>query len=154
MLRIYIRDESDDLSDIDNLVYDVERAFGELEIPTNDLIKQAIADIDHGKMIDSYSIIDRFGYKLRISEISTGAKAAILTILQPDKVINLWEVGLNCRDWIVLNVPNGQVMMRYPNISIAYPDSALEKKIDVEIDGHNKRFTGIEELVRYIRNEV
>lgn len=154
MLRIYIRNESDDLSDIDNLVYDVERAFGELEIPTNDLIKQAIADIDHGKMIDSYSILDRFGYKLRISEISTGAKAAILTILQPDKVINLWGVGLNCRDWIVLNVPNGQVMMRYPNISIAYPDSALGKKIDVEIDGYNKRFTGIEELVRYIRNEV
>lgn len=152
MLTIHIYDDSIKyIRDTRDFVYDVEKAFSEAIIPVTDKIKHVIMDIDHGEMIDSYSFKDRFGYKLRISEISTGAKAIILSLMMPDKLINFCEAGNNCRDWAILNMVDGRILINYPNTTIAYTKEDELKQIDVIVSGI--RFRKVNRLVEYFRNE-
>lgn len=80
---------------------DIEALFKQIRIKGTPEEKEAIYKIEHGKYNDSNSFIDRFGYKLYLSELSTGCKAALCVINNPDLQINLIECGINDIDVIL-----------------------------------------------------
>lgn len=147
MLGIYL-DEPSNMS----IIKDVELAFGKCNVPVNNITRQIIKEVENGELIDSNGFKDRYGYKLSISELSTGAKAAILVTLNPDKIINFSEVGDNCRDYVIKNFTSGMILINYPTVTIQY-NKDEDTTIDVELFDVGLRFNNIERLVRYFRNE-
>lgn len=147
MLKIYL----DELSDMD-LIKDVELAFGQCIVPNNSITRQIVKEVEHGELIDSNGFKDRYGYKLSISELSTGAKAAMLVALNPDKVVCFCEVGDNCRDYVIKNFTSGAILINYPTITMKY-NKDEDGAIDVKLIDAGLRFNSIERLVQYFRNE-
>ena len=136
-------------------ILDVESEFNKTRIPYNGIIKRIVKDIDCGEVINDdgiiYDYIDRFGYKLPISDISTGAKALITTVINKDKVINFKEAGLNCRDWAILNLKEGYIYIRYPKVTVC---SIEDREIDLTIDDTRYHFRSTERLNTYLRNKI
>ena len=67
----------------------IDEMFDCEKIPDTAEIREILKDIDHAYYSDEYSFIDRFGFKLRAEELSTGSKAAILVANHPELWIDL-----------------------------------------------------------------
>jgi hypothetical protein len=132
-----------------NMVNDIEKEFLSLKLNCTAEEKAVVKLIDKGELIDSNSFIDRFGYKLYTSSLSTGCKTALCVINNPDKVINLVECGLNARDIIISIIRNGMIYLDYNNVTFADYNEAGQ--IDVSLDDY--KFTTIDRLNHYIENE-
>ena len=108
MLQIFV-------NKVDNkeyeLINNVESAFLSVKLTGTELERKLIEEIEQGKYNDGESFIDRFGYKIRISELSTGCKAALCVLHFPNKVINLCECGVNARDIVINYCPSGRVLI-------------------------------------------
>lgn len=92
-------------------ITDIEALFKQIRIKGTEEEKAVIAKIEQGKYNDDNSFIDRFGYKLYLSELSTGCKAALCVINKPDIQINLIECGINALDVILSTCKKGSIII-------------------------------------------
>lgn len=86
-----------------NYIHDVEREFlflKTLEPVSSEII---IRRIDGGHYLDNKSFIDKYGYKLPITSLSTGSKILLL-VNNTDKVINGIEMGQNAFELLIQSV--------------------------------------------------
>lgn len=143
-LRLYL----DEVPEKQILVNDVEKQFATLELHCTDKEKEIVKKIEQGDLIDSFSFMDRFGFKLYTSELSTGCKAALCVLNSNDKVINLIECGFNARDVIVSSCNAGAVLINSNTLTFSdkYGDD-----IHVAVDDY--LFTSLDRLNRYIFDE-
>lgn len=130
-------------------ITDIEALFKQIRIKGTEEEKAVIAKIEQGKYNDDNSFIDRFGYKLYLSELSTGCKAALCVINKPNMQINLIECGINALDVILSTCKNGSIIMRERGVTIK--DYSEDGRIEVELDGY--LFTTVERLNYYLFNE-
>ena len=141
-LNLYLEEQID-------MVNDIEKEFSTLKLKCTDKEKLVVELIEKGKLIDGYSFIDRFGYKLYTSELSTGCKAALCVINNVEKIFNLVECGLNARDTIISTCKEGNVFVDYNDVT--FVKYGKDKEIDVQLD--NYIFTDMDRLNTYLRNE-
>lgn len=145
MLKIYL--DLQDIPDTVKVVQDVEKEFASLVLKCTDKEKKLVRIIEKGELIDSTAFIDRFGYKLYLSELSTGCKAALCVLNSTDKVICLDECGLNARDAIILLCDTGAILFDNNSITISnrhLKDSGIHVQTDKYV------FTDIDRLNDYI----
>lgn len=146
MLKIFL----DDLPYDKKIIHDVEKGFSKLQLKCTEKEKKLVQTIEQGQLLDSVSFIDRFGYKLYLSELSTGCKAALCVLNYKDIVIDLVECGRNARDAIITLCDEGAILMNTDSASVSW-DPVCEPKIDVTIN--NYCFSSIQRLNDYIFNE-
>ena len=141
-LKLYLEEQN-------NMVNDNEKEFSSLKIKCTEKEKKIVELIEKGKLIDEHSFLDRYGYKLYVSELSTGCKAALCVINNAKKIYNLIECGLNARDVIVSLCKEGNVFVDYNDVTfVKYGD---DDKIDVQLDDYV--FTDMNRLNVYIEDE-
>lgn len=128
---------------------DIEGLFKQITVSGTPQEREIIEKIEQGKYNDSNSFIDRFGFKLYLSELSTGCKAALCVVNKPNTPMNLIECGINALDVIITTCKNGNVIMRDRDITIK--DYSDDGKVEVELDGYV--FTSVERLNHYLFNE-
>lgn len=151
MLTIYFIDNFKEIEK-SKFVNDVDCAFGEIEIPTNNqLVLKAVRGIAHARVLEPGAFIDEFGYKLPIQFLPTGCKAAIIAMLKPENIINLSEAGRNAVNLIVSNIKNGAIYIPAYDIDLY---NAKDDTCDVMIYGKDWRFTSIRRLNYYIKEEM
>ena len=132
----------------ENMINDIDKEFSKLKLKCTDEEKKIVNLIEGAELVDSNSFVDRFGYKLYTSELSTGCKAALCVMNNPDEVFNLIECGLNARDIIVSLCKNGKIFIEYNNVTFAkYGNNEIEVKLD------NFIFTDLDRLNSYIEDE-
>ena len=129
------------------IIRNPEAAFLELRVTRSNLTETLMREIDKAKYVNEVLFIDRFGYALPISRLSTGCKTAIVVEHNPDKIVDLIECGYNARDSIIRNIKSGKVLFRYDDISIDYP-GFNDYAIDVLFDGVH--FTSLDDLNLYL----
>lgn len=143
MLKIFIDEISNEARNLE-LINDVEKLFAQLRIEKTNLNMQIISLIEKGKYNDENSFIDRFGYKLYISELSTGCKAALCVVNCPEKLINLVECGNNARDIIISLCKQGNILLKDNGIFF----KSYASTIEAEVDGY--KFENIDNLNKYV----
>lgn len=143
MLTIFV-----DTVDSNNIVRNVEEQFAKIKLTGSEIEKKLIAEIEQGTYNDEYSFIDRFGYKLYNTELSTGCKAALCVVNCPNLVIDLIECGLNARDIIIGLCKDGNVLIQENGVTIV---DYFGQPIDVKIDSY--RITSVDRLNKYIFSE-
>lgn len=144
MLKIFIDDSTDNMCNTD-----IELLFKTITITGTDEERGIISKIEQGEYNDSVSFIDRFGFKLYLTELSTGCKAALCVLNKPDILINLRECGINALDVIITTCKTGNVIIRDRGITIN--DYSDDGNIEVELDDYV--FTTVDRLNHYIFNE-
>lgn len=133
-----------------DVVCDVEKEFETFELCGSEDERLFINKIEKGQYNseDNLSFIDRFGFKLHKNQMSTGCKAALCVLRNPDKIIDLSECGLNARDIILSFCKNGAVFIKDYGITfVDYTNSSVSIKLD------NYAFTSISRLNYYVFNE-
>ena len=109
MLHIYFEDyfelrkagENGDRVDGMDFIWNVEGAFEGLNLTGSKEEKSIIQDIDKGEYLDNFYFIDRFGSKIQRCYLSTGCKAALVVLHNPDKLVNTVECGKNALGTII-----------------------------------------------------
>lgn len=145
MLNVKIYDSSSDIIH----KTDVEKVFRTLRVTGTEYEKLVIQKIEQGIYNDEDSFIDRFGFKLYLSQLSTGCKAALCILNNPSLEISLFECGNNAIDVILSICKNGKVAIVDREMSVM--DYSVDGKIDVCIDGYE--FTTIDRLNYYLFDE-
>lgn len=143
MLTIFV-----DTVDSNKIVRNVEEQFAKIRLTGREIERRIISKIEQGTYNDEYSFIDRFGYKLYNTELSTGCKAALCVVNCPDLIIDLIECGMNARDIIIGLCKDGKVLIRENGVTIA---DYFNEPIDVKVD--NYRITSVDRLNKYIFSE-
>ena len=143
MLTIYVDDV-----DANNLITNVEEQFAKVKLTGTKIEKEIISEIEHGTYNDEASFIDRFGFKLYNTEMSTGCKAALCVANCPDLIIDLIECGLNARDVIIGLCKDGNILIKENGVTIV---DYFNTPIDVKID--NYKITSVDRLNKYIFSE-
>ena len=128
----------------ENVIDDVEQEFDAIKLTGTEVEASILLTIEKAKFNSEYSIIDRFGYKLRKEDISNGCKAALCVLNNPNKIVDLKECGLNARDAIVNFCRDGAILINDNSITIR----KLEENVSVSLDGYI--FDDIDELNYYI----
>lgn len=136
MLQVYFNGVPKDVDK--RIVWDAELEFANCRLTGGELEATILREIEKARYCDSYSFIDRFGYKLPISDLSTGCKAALL--VGGDAVISLYECGRNARDvilnycsegMVVLNGDTAPVEYRMPSVAVRVEDTICETVDDI-----------------------
>ena len=148
MLNIYLN--SDAKKPNIDYIDDVEAEFTKIKLDkdSNDMIK-ILKDIENAKIYDSTSFIDRFNKKLRSSDLSTGCKAALCILKNPNKLVNTRGCGLNAISTIIQIIEDGYILMVDPQIYIPY--TGKNPSINAVLDGY--RFDNLDRLSSYICDE-
>ena len=102
--------------------------------------------IDRADYVDNFTIIDRFGDKTFIDNLSTGCKTAICVVEYPDKWISTLECGLNALNAILTTCDEGNIIILDTGWDIPM---TFGGEINVSIDG--KVFNKLPDLNEYIR---
>jgi hypothetical protein len=145
MLNITFKDKAKPSMDID---MEFKEIVG--SISGSDTNKRLIQKIDKGTYIDEDSFMDRFGYKLRMSDLSTGCKAALL-VANTSIMVDLQECGENAKSIIFNNCKSGNVMLWIDWPEIVTRQGKPEDEADIQCDGY--RFRTISRYNYYMRNE-
>lgn len=132
-LRIYY---DDDIKKDSNFLLDVDSWFSSVKIEDKDYAKKVIREIDEGEYYNALGYRDRFGYSLRLDNLSTSSKALILLNEKKDKIINLEECGVNIGG-LLLDIKEGSVYIPW-DIMWVY-EWGSNKDIDVQIGDTNCR---------------
>lgn len=128
---------------------DIEELFLKINLTGTLEERKVIELIEQGKYNDKISYIDRFGFKLHLSEMSNGCKAALCILHNPNKEINIAECGLNARDIILTTFHDGNVIIEDKDVTIN--DYSNNGVIDLCLDGY--KFTEVNRLNFYLFNE-
>ena len=141
MLHLRISDEQSNI--------DINKEFHKLIIDDRPVVHKILNKLEQGKYHSPYDFYDRFGCLLDISCLSSGAKAAFVTLFNPEMEINLAECGYNAIGMILNFLRDGHVVV-HSDICLAsvYYDES-DRACDVALDGY--RFTDIARLNEYIR---
>ena len=142
MLNVYIRGEEPQGLEIE---HDVEKVFAMTKLKGTPEEKLAIHLIDKGQWYDENRFIDRLGVGLYLTELSTGCKAVLSVLNNPDKVIDLKECGLNARDTVLSVCKNGNVLI--DDTSVTFVDHSTDGRVDIGFNG--KEFMTMEEFNDY-----
>lgn len=143
MLTIFV-----DTVEDNNVVRDVEEQFAKIKLTGSQIERELISKIERATYNDEYSFIDRFGFKLYNTELSTGCKAALCVVNCPELIIDLIECGMNARDLIIGLCKDGKILIQENGVSIM---KHVDAPIDVKID--NYRITDVDRLNKYIFSE-
>lgn len=143
MLTIFV-----DTVENDKVIRDVEEQFAKIKLTGSKIERELINKIEKATYNDEYSYIDRFGYKLYNTELSTGCKAALCVVNCPELIIDLIECGVNARDIIIGLCKEGKVLIQENGVTIV---KYFNEPIDVKID--NYRITSVDRLNKYIFSE-
>lgn len=148
MLRI-IDSNFDDVSNY-NVEHNVEKLFDTIVLKGTPTERKIIELIEKGHWNDGNSFIDRFGYKLRIEELSTGAKAVLCVLNCEDIVVDTIECGLNAISAMICFCKSGNILLRINKLCIDcdIEDSMDDTSIDVRIG--NLRFFDLSALLEYV----
>lgn len=76
-----------------NTIEDAEMAFDLITLTGDEVDRKLIHEVEGGRYLTPTEFIDRFGYKLPYSCMSTGCKAALAVHHTPNTPINCTEVG-------------------------------------------------------------
>lgn len=151
MLNLFIKDISD-MSFIESLPFitDVNKEFDKLGLSGSTDEELFLNRLEHGKSIpgDSYAYIDRFGFKLSASDMSTGCKAAICVLRSTSKIIDLTECGLNAVGMILSWCREGNIYI--PGYAVTFPDYS-ESLVSIRLN--NYIFSTLSRLNDYLDNE-
>lgn len=135
MLKVYIRGVDNVPSD-KKIIVDTDFEFSQiLNVPLDSRLQKIIQVVDGAELRHNNKIVDRFGETLPISCISSGSKAAVVILMNPEYIVDLKECGSNARDAILTYLNTGAVIMEDPVLSakIAYRE---DKLMDVWNDGY------------------
>lgn len=147
MLKIFIDGSCENIPS--NIEKDVEKLFLTTKIHGTDKDKKVIEIVEQGRWLNELEFIDRFGYKLPIEDLSTGSKAALCVLNNPDKVISTKECGANARDIIVSICDNGSIVIDNRDLTFCdYSDGT----IDVQVN--NYEIFSIDKLNKYVFEEM
>lgn len=149
MLTILFKDEEKKIDQNLKIIRDVEEAFKKTKLTGTKKEKALIELIDEGKYENSFSFIDRFGFKLYISELSTGCKCALVVQNNPDAVVDIRECGFNARNAIISVCRQGTILIE--NDGVSY--NLLDGTHDIEVRVDNYVFSDIDRLNTYINDE-
>lgn len=125
------------------VIHNVEYEFARVKLEHTPKVDRLLEEIEQGTWADESGFIDRFGYKLYWSELSTGCKAALLVDQCKDKCIDLAECGDNAIESILKHCRDGEVLSRV---------ITWEFNTDGECDVvcHGKRFISMQALSDYL----
>lgn len=154
MLNIRIKSFEDeslcrDISKIKQ-TQDIDSDFDFEKIPDRDEAKQLLAEIEHGRYLDESSYIDRFGCKRDIDDLSTGCKAAIIVLNNPDREVDLTSVGFNARDAIIRYIKAGKILLPTEGRSISFN---IDKPEPIDVSMYGYKFYSIPRLNEYMQEE-
>lgn len=127
---------------------DIDELFDELDLQVTNLNKQIVKNIEQGELISNQAFIDRFGYKLYISDLSTGCKAALILANIHDIVLDTIECGENAVDAMISFINKGTIIIQDRDITFVDYNN---NKCDIELDGY--KFTSIDRLNYYYFDE-
>ena len=162
MLKLVI--QGMDSVDTLKIVTDVQYEMSKLKIVNNKLNSEVIKKIDKATLLDNGDIIDRFGNKTSIENISTGCKAVLVLANNPDKTVSLMEYGVNAVQTALRLVTDGSALIGYKENYFSYTSAESEeaaachinhKDYSVTIAVYNQgyRFNSLKRLAYYIKNE-
>ena len=135
MLKVYIQGVDKVPSD-KKIIVDTDFEFSQiLNVPSDPRLQKIIQAVDGAELKPNNKIVDRFGETLPVSCISSGSKAAVVILMNPDCIVDLKECGSNARDAILTYLNTGAIIMGDPVLStkIAYKKNKI---IDVWNDGY------------------
>ena len=144
MLQIKL-DINNQLGQLD-CIADVEELFKKIKITGKPEERRAIELLEQGRYLDENGFIDRFGYKLRLSELSTGCKAILCVLNTPDQWIDTKECGLNAISVMISLCRDGKIIIH--DLDSKLKTYGLNKEICVAIDG--RVFTDYDSFNEYI----
>ena len=119
-MSLHVYTDKKDIPEGIEIIEDVNVEFLKAVIRGTDEENFLVKGIEQGALIsgDGSAYIDRFGFKLRIDEMSSGCKAALCVVNYPYKVVNLKECGLNARDCIISHCKSGYALVRDFGVTI------------------------------------
>lgn len=94
---------------------DPEKMIYAVNIEENDFNKKVISEIEQGTYLDNRAFLDRFGYKLYLSSISTGSKILIEAYNVKNAAIVADEIGMNAKI-LLLTLTQGNICFIRPTI--------------------------------------
>lgn len=147
---LHIKIDVENSVDKSNCIKDVEKQFEKIVITGTEAERQAIELVENGKYLDSYSYIDRFGYKLPITELSTGCKTILCVLNTPNQWIDTIESGINAVSVLISICKEGKIIVN--DFQTEFITADLNTDIDVELNG--LIFHDYDELNDYIVNNV
>lgn len=111
---------------------DINKMFDMIDVKGTEKERLALQLIDKATYKNELEVIDRFGDKISISNISTGCKAVIV-ILNSKEPISTIECGMNALSVIFSLCDNGTVYVR--DIWDKFPVIYNSDVVSIEIDG-------------------
>lgn len=112
-LNIYVGKEN--FPDNLDIWLDPEKMIYAVNIEENDFNKKVISEIEQGTYLNNRAFLDRFGYKLYLSSISTGSKILIEAYNVKNAAIVADEIGMNAK-MILLTLTQGNICFTRPTI--------------------------------------
>lgn len=135
MLKIHFY--SEDIGKLEGYVHNVHMLFEQTRLDGCKEDRAIIQEVEKGEYLNELEFIDRFGYKLSIDCLSTGAKAALAVKHNPDKIVNCIEAGTNAISAILQFCRDGAIVI-YDRCYVfpIFDDREDVVPIDVEYRGH------------------
>lgn len=148
MLNVFIGNKPDN-----NIIYveDINAEFDRLGLTGSAVENSFLYNLERGSFIDGepFAYIDRFGFKLRTDEMSTGCKAAICVLRRSDKLINLSECGFNAVGMILSWCKTGNIYI--PEFNIPFPDYTGNEAVEIQFN--NYLFSSLSRFNHYLDSE-
>lgn len=153
MLQVFLRRQGDTTEDVVptgvKIINDAEAAFTSVDFDVTQEMQTLVQEIEGGTLLDRFSFLDRFGYKLPTALLSTGCKTALL-VCASDSAVDLKECGWNARDAILSFCREGSVVMDDPDV----PVCTAEAGAHVEIACEGRVFHTVEDFSEYLEGRV
>lgn len=109
MLSIYVGKENKPTE----YIHDADNAIALVGIPDTELSRIVLTKLERATYLDTFSFIDREGYKLPLPALSTGNKILLLAAYS-GKSVNGAELGQNAFELLAQYV-NGSIYLEDPN---------------------------------------
>ena len=84
----------------DNYIHDAEKFIYKVGILDNEISRVILEEIEEAEYLNASDYIDRYGYKLPITLLSTGSKI-LLEVANSNYIINGLELGQNAFDLLI-----------------------------------------------------
>lgn len=145
MLKVNIRGRDVPSCEV---IDDIEARFMLQPMTVTEPKRALLKEIEQGEFAPgqtdvAFGFIDRFGYKLRPEDMSTGCKAGFLVDSCPGKCVDLLECGDNAVAGILRRCHNGEVLLSIPKYTI-------DRSGSCNLQCFGRRFSSMAELSRFI----
>ena len=108
------------------VITDIESFFNRVRLRDDELTREILSTVENAEFLDCETFKDRFGRRLFINSLSTGAKGLLCIYYYPEYVFDIRELGVNCRSILSL-FPTGNILVNNPNFMLSdYNNNALK----------------------------